>query len=227
VEHEVQRNLSLLSELGVPLSKHEHRLEVWLSDEDRGFASPIVASSGAAPLVALGPGAGNPKRMWAIERFEEVGQWLADSGARLVVVGGPGDESLGLVLRRGIGDEVIDLTNRASIRETAAVLEHCSLFFGNDSGPMHLAAAMSVPVVEVSCHPLGGDDLHVNSPIRFGPWGVRHKIVRPEGPRDGCLAACHAGSAHCILNVRVESVVAAIESMRSGSSPTGRCVDAT
>jgi ADP-heptose:LPS heptosyltransferase len=218
VKHEVQRNVDLLSEMGVPAPSLQHTLEVWLTDEDRSFANRIVTSSNAAKLVALGPGAGSPKRMWAIERVEEVGRWLADGGARLVVVGGPGDEGLGEHLSRRIGDEVIDLTNRATIRETAAVLAHCSLFCGNDSGPMHLAAAVGVPIVEISCHPLLGDELHPNSPSRFGPWGVSCRVVQPDRPKDGCSAGCRVESPHCILNVRVDSVIAAIESLRVETS---------
>ena len=227
VKHEVQRNVDLLSGLGLPASSRQHRLEVWLTDEDQSFANRIVTSSNASKLVALGPGAGSPKRMWAIERVEEVGRWLADGGARLVVVGGPGDEGLGEHLSRRIGDEVIDLTNRATIRETAAVLAHCSLFCGNDSGPMHLAAAVGVPIVEISCHPLLGDELHPNSPNRFGPWGVPRRVVQPDRPKDGCAAGCRVESPHCILNVRVDSVIAAIESLRVETSVVGGSADAS
>ena len=131
----------------------------------------------------------------------------------MVVVGGPGDEGWGEELRR-IGDDVIDLTNRTTVRETAAVLARCSLFCGSDSGPMHLAAAVGVPIVEVSCHPVSGDDLHPNSPKRFGPWGVPNRVVQPETPMDDCVAGCRFKVPHCILNVRVESVIAAIESLR-------------
>jgi ADP-heptose:LPS heptosyltransferase len=227
VKHEVQRNVDLLSGLGIPPSSRQHKLEVWLTDEDQSLANRIVASSNATKLVALGPGAGSPKRMWPIERVEEVGRWLADGGARLVVVGGPGDEGFGEHLSRGIGDEVIDLTNRTTIRETAAVLAHCSLFCGNDSGPMHLAAAVGLPIVEISCHPLHGDKLHPNSPKRFGPWGVPLRVVQPEGPKDDCATGCRVESPHCILNVRVDSVIAAIESLEVETSVVEGSADAS
>jgi lipopolysaccharide heptosyltransferase II len=211
VRHEVERNLHLLSELRTDV--HDDALELWLSDEDERVASQALASTGAESLVALSPGAGSPRRIWPIQRYVEVGYWFVDRGARLVIVGGPGDESWGAELRR-IGGDVIDLTNRITIRETAAVLAHCSLFCGSDSGPMHLAAAVGVPIVEVSCHPVSGDDLHPNSPKRFGPWGVPNRVVQPETPRDHCTAGCRFEVPHCILNVRVDSVLAAIESLR-------------
>jgi ADP-heptose:LPS heptosyltransferase len=211
VKHEVQRNVGLLSALGIDAS--EHGLEAWLSVQDEEFVNDVAATRGKAPLVAVGPGAGHPKRVWPIERFAETGRWLTDRGVRLIVIGGPGEEALGRELRRRLGDLVLDLTSRTTPRESIAVLRNCSLFFGNDGGPMHLAAAAGIPVVEVSCHPERGDDLHPNSPTRFGPWGVPHRVVRPKEPADGCVAGCRVHVPHCILNVQVRSVIAAVESL--------------
>jgi len=214
VKHEVERNICLLPVLGVPMPVLQSGLEVWLSDRDQAFADHIMANANGGPLVALGPGAGSPKRMWAIDRFEEVGRWLTGSGAQLVLVGGANDVDRARHLRQRLGDKVIDLTDRTTVRETAAVLRRCILFCGNDSGPMHLAAAVKVPVVEISCHPQGGDDLHPNSPKRFGPWGVPNRVVQPATARDGCDIGCRIEAPHCILNVEPDAVVHAIESLR-------------
>jgi ADP-heptose:LPS heptosyltransferase len=225
VKHEVQRNLDLLSVLGVAPS--DDRLEAWLSKEDENFAVEILGSAGAKTLVALGPGAGSARRMWPIERFVETGRWFADRGFRLLIVGGPGEEALGAELHRHLGSDVIDLTGRATLRQTAALLRRCILFCGNDAGPMHLAAAVGIRVVEISCHSLEGDDLHLNSPKRFGPWGVPHRIVRPEDPAEGCVSGCQQPTPHCILNVGVSSVMAAIKSLMDETAVLGRSVDAS
>ena len=219
VKHEVQRNLGLLTRLDVSVS--DDSLDIWVSEEDELIAKEMVVSSDSGPLFALAPGAGSDRRKWPIERFVEVGRWLIDRGGRVVVVGGPGEERLGAELRRYLGERVIDLTNRATLRQTAVVLRYCSLFCGNDAGPMHLAAAVNVPVVEISCHPVGGDDLHANSPERFGPWGVQQRIVRPEFPRPGCSAGCRGTTAHCILDVRTTSVISAIESLMEDVTSSG------
>ena len=50
---------------------------------------------------------------------------------------------------------------------------------GNDTGPMHIAAALGVPVVEISCHPIFESKKHHNAPERFGPYGVLNEICRP------------------------------------------------
>jgi hypothetical protein len=87
------------------------------------------------------------------------------------------------------------------------------MFCGNDAGPMHLAAAAGIPVLEVSCHPRGGDDLHPNSPWRFAPWGVPHRILQPEIHLDECDIGCQASVPHCILEVSVDSVIRAMASL--------------
>jgi ADP-heptose:LPS heptosyltransferase len=88
-----------------------------------------------------------------------------------------------------------------TLRESAAVLERCQLFIGSDSAPMHLAAAVGVPCVEISCHPVAGDPLHNNAPERFAPWGVPSKVVRPGAAVPPCTSRCDAEAPHCILAV--------------------------
>lgn len=223
--HEVRRNLGLLSLLGV--DSLEDRLAVWLSDDDELFADRVLTTILPKPVVAIGPGAGNPKRMWPIQRFVEVARWLENRGFALVLIGGSGEEALGEELRRSLDNGVIDLTGRATLRQSAAVLQRCVLFCGNDAGPMHLAAAAGIPVVEISCHPRGGDDLHPNSPTRFGPWGVPNTVVRPDEPTDGCATGCRAPAPHCIANVPVASVIAGIASLLDERTAPGRSADAS
>jgi heptosyltransferase-2 len=211
VKHEVERNLALLSLLRVEPSND--KLETWVSEEDEDFADEILASLGNEPYVAVGPGAGSPNRRWPIERFVELGRSLTDQGARLVAVGGPGEEALGDELQRRVGGKVVNLIGKTTLRQSAAVLKRCLLFCGNDTGPMHLAAAAGIPVVEVSCHSDRGDVLHISSPMRFGPWRVPHRIVRPKEPADGCTNGCRARVPHCILKVEVDSVNSAMTSL--------------
>lgn len=208
VKHEVQRNLALLSALQV--SAPETPLEAWVTPQDEEVASELLGSRGKDSLAAIGPGAGHPKRVWPIDRFVEVGRWLTDRVSGLVVIGGPEDEILGWELQSRLGTSVIDLTNRTTLRQSMAVLKRCFLFCGNDGGPMHLAAAAGIPVVEISCHPYDGGDLHPNSPVRFGPWGVSNRVVRPPHAAPGCTTGCSVPSPHCILGVNVESVIATV-----------------
>ena len=78
---------------------------------------------------------------------------------------------------------------------------------------MNIAAAVGLPVIEISCHPLGGSSGHANSPERFGPWGVSHRILRPDRTLVLCGDACESDEAHCILSVSVEQAKEAVDTV--------------
>jgi lipopolysaccharide heptosyltransferase II len=98
------------------------------------------------------------------------------------------------------------VAGKTTLRQTAAVLKYCKLFIGNDTGPMHLASAVGVPVIEISAHPRDGSLSHHNSPYRFGPWGIPAIGLQPKTARPPCQGACTAQEAHCIRNVSVDQV---------------------
>ena len=211
--HEVERNLDILRFLGGRVEKDT--LEIWLGEGDERFAEEVLGERNTSNglLVAFGPGAGAPKRLWPVERFIEVGRWLEEEyRARIVVVGGDGDKYLGERLRQGIGEgAVVDLTGATTLRQTGAILKRCHLYIGNDAGPMHIAVAAGIPVVEISCHPRDGSEGHYNSPNRFGPWKVSHAVLQPERAISPCSNGCSSQEPHCILGVSVEEVKEAIE----------------
>jgi heptosyltransferase-2 len=228
-KHEVQYSLDVIGFLGGHV--REDGLELWLDGEDEAFAERVLRSSSAGRddlLVTFGLGAGAPKRVWPVAKFTELGAWLVrEYGSRIVVVGADRDGDLGDQLQRRLGDPVINLVGRSTLRQAGALLKRCQLFVGNDAGPMHLAAAAGVPVVEISCHPQNGSALHANSPRRFGPWGVPHVVLQPEVPREPCSEACVAPEAHCILEVSVErakEAVRALASRQFASAPLNRGV---
>ena len=226
VKHEVERNLDLLRALGGDIANDE--LELWLTDEDRDFARRAIGrlpGSDDSPLIALGVGASAAKRRWPVERYAELAAWLKQQfGARLVVLGGPGEEALGAVVSRVLGSACLDLVGRTTLGQAAAVLESATIFVGNDTGTMHLAAAVRTPVIAISCHPLSGLPDHANSPIRFGPWGVPSRVLQPEQGMTPCVNTCESEDAHCIGLVDVEAVGRAVLDL-SEEIRTGRNTD--
>lgn len=156
VRHEVESNLALIRLLGGDIKAD--KMEVWLSPEDERIAEQVLKSHKKQPrtlLVGLAPGAAHPKRIWPLSRFVMLGNWLKNKyNATVVLVGGPEEEPLGQELEHHLIGAVVNIVGKTTLRQTAAVLGSCHLFIGNDSGPMHLAAAMDVPVVEISVHPL-------------------------------------------------------------------------
>ena len=142
--------------------------------------------------------------------------WACETyNTRILAVGGIGEEWIGKEFREAFGETLVDAIGQTTLRQTAALLKHCRLFVGVDSGPMYLAAAAGIPVVEISCHPRDGSPLHANSPRRFGPWGVPSVVLQPGRGCGSCSEACEATEPHCILKITVDQAKRAVESMIS------------
>jgi ADP-heptose:LPS heptosyltransferase len=222
--HEVEQYLEVLRFLGGEAI--DDRLELWLDAKDRSLVRQLLAQHGMARedgVIALAPGASAPRKCWPVERFVELGRLLVrEYDARFVAVGGPQDTHLGQRLETELGSSrVLNLAGRTTLRQTAAVLERCCLTVSNDSGPMHLAAAVGSPVVEIAWHPCGGSPADPDSPARFHPWGVPHVVVQPERATDGCRDSCESSEPHCILGVETGKVWAAARGLLAAGARVG------
>lgn len=209
--HEVERTLNAITCLNGTVESSS--LELWTSEDDETFANEALKLDDSSdwPFIAFGIGAGEAKRIWPAENFTELAVWLRETyGAQIILIGSAPEASLGQQVQRNVAHKIINLVGTATLRQTAAVLKRCSLFVGNDSGPMHIAAAVDIPVVEISCHPLSGSPTHHHSPQRFGPWGDSYVVLQPHLPRKPCVEACTANEPHCILGVEVDQVKASI-----------------
>jgi ADP-heptose:LPS heptosyltransferase len=207
LKHEAERNLEVVRYLGGRISSTE--LELWLTPEDSVDAAERwieFGLTGSDVVVAFGIGAGEKKRVWPLASFAAlIDRLCSELGIKAVIVCGPQEHALGRAVQAYVSTPV-HLLAHASLRQSAAFLSRCSLFVGNDSGPLHLAAAAGVAVVQISCHPEGGDPNGDNSPDRFGPFTARGSVARPSQPKYPCRNSCASGLAHCITQVRVDDV---------------------
>ena len=131
----------------------------------------IARRSGREPagrIVGLFPGANGPARRWPADRFGRLAGRLGRSGATLLVLGGPGDEETTAKVSGAAGDAAFDLGGRTSLTELAGALRSCDLLVTNDTGPMHLAAALGRPVLALE----GPADLRQTRPL-----GSRSRVV--------------------------------------------------
>ncbi len=203
--HEVRRNLDLLEALGGQVQSTA--LELWPNPMDEMAAAQWLETrkvGSKMKLVAVAPGSHEAKKRWPAERFVELCKTAPLSAFdRLLLLGGPGDRELTGWMAAAIGPRALDAGGCFSLRQSVCALRHCSLFVGNDTGVKHMAAAVQVPVLEISGWPEGADDLHPLSPVRFGAWGVASRVVRPP---NGC-----AGPS--IGSVPVKAVAAAAAEM--------------
>jgi ADP-heptose:LPS heptosyltransferase len=116
-----------------------------VSNAEREAAAERLRAAGidpAQPIVAVHGGAGDPRRRWPGSSFEYVaGRLKSEHGAQIIWFLEPGAPDADI--------PVATASFRTSLREMMALLTHCRLFLGNDSGPMHIADALDVPVVAV------------------------------------------------------------------------------
>jgi ADP-heptose:LPS heptosyltransferase len=210
-KHEVERYLDFIRYYGGNPSSDA--LELWTDSFDDNFAERVLANISTKMLVAFCPGAGAADRQWPADRFIELGQWLKKLyGSSFIIIGGANDINLGRYIKEALNQETFDLTGRTTLRQTATLLKRCHLYVGNDTGAMHIAAAVGVPIVEISCFPVDGPNWHWNSPSRFAPWKVPHRIVqtRTIPATHEAFAGEHSNS---ISEISVEQVQDAIREL--------------
>jgi ADP-heptose:LPS heptosyltransferase len=137
-------------------------------------------------------------------RIRDILRWITSANGTRAL--GAEDRERALQLQENLGTAAVSFAGEMTLRQTGALLEHVPLVVANDSGPMHLAAAAGAAVVEISCHPISGDPLHSNSPVRFRPWAKEYAVLQPPQPVEPCTRSCEWHEAHCILGVSVEAV---------------------
>jgi lipopolysaccharide heptosyltransferase II len=185
-------------------------LEIFTDEADESGADEIMARlrENDKPVALVAPGGGiNPKtrmaeKRWPAGRYAELIELLSPDFA-VALVGGPGDEASGEAVARKLKTPLTNLISRTTLRELYALLKRADLFLGNDSAPMHVAAAAGTPTVAV----FGPTDPALN-----GPWSDRAKVVANNvdcAPcyRDGYFPECNRRE--CLEGISAEKVYAA------------------
>jgi heptosyltransferase-2 len=136
--------------------------------------------NGRDSLIGIHPGAtGSRAKMWSPSRFADAARKISSrTRARVVVLGGPDEESVAREVAAGLDEPALMLQGKTSLGELIGALAELSLFLTNDSGPMHLGAALGVPTVAV----FGPTD-----PRETGPFSARSRVVRESVECSPCL----------------------------------------
>ena len=178
-KHAIDRNFDLLYPLGIEPT--DRSLELFLSDTDRAHARNILVTKGVNPkrlTVGMFPGAGWKLRKWMPDRFAAIGDRIInDFDAQVLIFGGPNEGELVNQVARLMPVRAIPFAEALPIRHFAALVEACNLFITNDTGPMHIAAAVQTPTVA-----LFGPGNH----IRFQPLEPIHSTLRHHVPCNPC-----------------------------------------
>jgi ADP-heptose:LPS heptosyltransferase len=169
-----------------------------------------------APLLAVGPGSKMPAKIWPAARFAELGIRIKKVFPRLqlIVLGGKESVAVGRELCAAWGANAYSFAGQLSLYGSAAILEHCIAYVGNDTGTMHLAAMMGTPCVAI----FSARD----SPGRWDPHGKGHLVLRHEVECAGCLLdVCAEFDNQCLKLVPVDEVLAAVRGIVTKATSTG------
>ena len=178
-KHATAHYFDLLHAAGIPVE--DRRLELFLSESEQLDAAQRFEAAGVnngALTVGLFPGAGWKLREWMPERFAAIGDRLVQHfNANVLIFGGPKEAELVQTIASLMNAPAIPFAGNLQVRELTACLEKCDLFLTNDTGPMHIAAAVGTPIVS-----LFGPGNH----IRFQPLGTFHQTIRHAVPCSPC-----------------------------------------
>lgn len=207
--HVVDRNLQLLSHLGIPVVPFQDALP--LAEHAKASAKRLLAHQGITPqdlVVGIHPGAGAEIREWGDERFAAIANQLANRfGAKILWFSDPQKPK---PLPLGLKATPLAL----SLPDFEATVAQCQLFICNDSGPMHLAAALKIPVIAV---------FGAQRPEWFGPWGEGHKVaIRPDMWCRPCADNCIFDQPYCLRLVSVDHVFQQAEQIIQNLAPSRR-----
>ena len=217
VEHEADHLLQrlALSHLPTP-ANNRGNMDLKLTSEEKTAAEDwlrtrVPGYSSAFLLVGFGPGSKWPSKIWPAERFQELGRLLISQLSLLpIVFGGRGDGPLANQFIKHWGKGV-SAAGELGIRAAAATLAHCRLFVGNDTGTMHLAAAVGTPCVGI----FSAQDW----PGRWHPYGPNHIVLRRSVPCEGCgLEVCFKEGLRCLKEISVDDVLQACRTVLRGQS---------
>ena len=163
-------------------------------------------SSGRSNTVALNIGASSVYKQWPADHWAQLIAKIADINLKSLLIGGPSDAPLAQTIAdtcgRGRLESLMNLTGQTSLRQTAAVMNLCAALVTGDTGPMHIAAALHVPVVAM----FGPTD-----PIKTGPYGAAGITLK----HNNCCTAnhrrptCH-GAVWCMSGITVDEVYGAL-----------------
>jgi heptosyltransferase-2 len=206
--HEVDKYLAVARRLGCAIDGRS--LDLVTPVHARRSVTELLGREGIhgdPRFVGISPGATTSNKRWPASRFGEAAAVLIEAlGLPALVLGGPHDIEIAEAIAQRMPRRPIVVAGKTSLGEAAALLERCRLLLTNDTGPMHMAAALAVPVVAI---------WGPTSTMKFRPWSSLSTIVRCEHPCPHCEQPCvHA--------VTVDQVVAAALEQDAGRAATPR-----
>ena len=208
--HAVTRYLEVLQRHGVDTTDAHPHLQ--LTEAEQAMAYSFLSEAGSISerlLIGIHPGGNWVYKLWDVEKYALVANALCkEQNTSILLFAGPNERELQAQVANMMDVSPI-LVETENLRHLAALISACDVYIGNDTGPMHIAAAVDTPVVAL---------FGSTNPIRSGPYGEKRTVVQ-SGIELGCNpchpgrhpGGCGAGSCEVIAGITVEQVLAAVE----------------
>ncbi len=204
LKSESDATLDIVKAFGVRVPS-EKELILSVFPEDEYFIESILNEASwqrGGDWIAFHPGASCVSKRWSKESFALLGRKLVqEENRQLVVIGGEETVSIGLYLKETIGERVLDLTGKLNLKQTAALLKKCEVLISNDSGPVHLAAAVGTRTLAVFGRNQAG-----LSPVRWKALGEGHRFIQKDVGCVVCLAHACTIDFECLKAIEVSEV---------------------
>jgi len=197
--HRVDEWTNLLKYIDIEV--HDSEPKLWISEDEDKWATDFLVSNGVSEndlVIGIHPGGRIKKRCWPLDRFAKVAAFIQQKYNSKVVV---------FVEPDGYGDDIIVnesfIRAKLSLRGLTSIISKLNLFICNDSGPMHIAAAVGVPLVAI----FGPGNLEA-----IGPYGKEHKIIIKEPfPCRPCYDRCRYREPFCITTISTDEVLKGVD----------------
>jgi lipopolysaccharide heptosyltransferase II len=197
--HNVDFNLDALRRIDVPVRHLNPYFP--LNDSAKKFADEWINGQhlDGRTIVGLNPGGGWTTKRWGLEHYARLGDVISERhNAAIVVLWGPGEEQDAIFVREKMKSQSYVIP-RTSLSELGGIIGRCAFVVSNDSGPMHIAAALNVATLGI---------FGPTNPLQQGPYGEGHRWVRNEGLDclECSLTTCPIGNI-CMTQLSVERVM--------------------
>ena len=211
--HQIHEYLHLAATLGANPEPLAPQLTV-TPDEVETAKKRFGLSEITQPIFGLNPGAEyGPAKRWPVERFIAAAKEIQRrTNCAWILVGGKGDVEIANQIVSHLpspNSQLLNLAGQTTLRELMAVLKHCRVLLTNDSGPMHVAAALGVPVVA----PFGSTSPELTGPGM--PGEARHHLLKSNAPCSPCFLRECPIDFRCMNGISVERVVEAVLAAQS------------
>jgi heptosyltransferase-2 len=189
VKHHIDHYLETLKPLGI--QSQDRDMVFPLDGQIRRWAAQRLEGPNKTPIIGLAPGgARNVKesmatRRWPLENYRDLGEMLIAKGFRLAILGGREDKYVEGTLK--FSSECQSFVGECSLKQTAALMSHCRAVVTHDSGPMHLAGAVGVPVFSI----FGPTDPREKAPLKNSTYFWKPEVCQ-SAPcyKDGVFPEC-------------------------------------